>query len=271
MLERYSSLSKTLQRSRVRDLPTSASSRHVCLRFAAANPRLMPGFSHQRQMRPPKLIKPDVVRFCRTIVPEAVPVYVPVIPIPEGDVNNCFSNVEKNTAQNGGKQIIGWAVWERPSVLIEAEFHSIWLSPSGELIDITPKQMPMPRILFFTDPRREYKGVQVDNIRKPLKKDRDVEHLCDFAHRHFKNINTGELAKFHGKIRLTGEAAATYHELEKAKMRMLQKFGRNPPEPGGYSRPAGGALHHGNHGEPARSAEEAMGHVLNRHRSSESM
>jgi hypothetical protein len=63
-----------------------------------------------------------------------------------------------------GDIIYGWQIW-KGELRCEAEFHAVWRTISGDLIDITPKGFPIERILFVQDDRVQYKGAQVDNIR----------------------------------------------------------------------------------------------------------
>ena len=71
--------------------------------------------------------------------------------------------------KNGGGFQYGWQIWEWPDVMIEAEFHAVWNSPQGILIDITPKQIDTHKILFLPDANRTYEGKQVNNFRQPLR------------------------------------------------------------------------------------------------------
>jgi hypothetical protein len=80
------------------------------------------------------------------------------------------------------------------SVMIEAEFHWVWRTKDSRLIDVTPKQISVSRILFLPDPSRKYEGVQVDNIRKPLRGDKRIYRFCELAHELFLATNEGDLA-----------------------------------------------------------------------------
>jgi hypothetical protein len=56
----------------------------------------------------------------------------------------------------GGSIQFGWVLWEdKQADFVEAQFHSVWKNPKGELIDITPRQDNEKRILFITDPNRQ--------------------------------------------------------------------------------------------------------------------
>lgn len=94
-----------------------------------------------------------------------IPEYINVFPMKNAPIQECFDIVEKHIQINGGKRILGWVLWELPSLFIEAEFHAIWESPTGELKDLTPRPSPTKRILFIRDPSMIYDGNRVNNIR----------------------------------------------------------------------------------------------------------
>jgi hypothetical protein len=155
-------------------------------------------------MRPPKIIKPYVTSFARFVVRE-VDVdlgYIFCTPNDRLSDGDCFPCIDQRVASMGGEAVLGWAIWERPKVFIEAEFHAVWKSPEGVLHDIVPRRLPVQRILFLRDPHRRYNGVQVNNFRRALTHNKDVKELIrifDTAHRLW---NEGELAEYHGELDL---------------------------------------------------------------------
>ena len=88
--------------------------------------------------RVPDRITSPIRRLCNRIAPGETPVYVKVIVESGTDVNDCFINVENKIKRDGGKVQYGWVIWYLPGILMEAEFHAIWISPKGESIDISP-------------------------------------------------------------------------------------------------------------------------------------
>jgi hypothetical protein len=179
-------------------------------------------------MVPPKQIDPYVLDFCNSIVCNAAPLYVPLQIEPDAIDNNCFINVPTHISKHGGHQIVGWSIWEWTSLWIEAEFHAIWKSQDGQLIDITPKEINPERILFLPDLHAIYEGKQVNNIRKSLRHNaliNDLHHICDKI---FREMNRGELAYQHGIVRVS----ASVLELEVKKQSILikihRKFGAEP-------------------------------------------
>lgn len=93
------------------------------------------------------------------------PQYIKVSPVRNAPLQECFSIVEEYINQHGGTRVLGWALWELPSYFIEAEFHAVWESPTGELKDLTPRSSETNKILFIRDPSMTYDGGRVNNIR----------------------------------------------------------------------------------------------------------
>ena len=89
--------------------------------------------------------------------------------MPQSKRLECFENVQNYIGLNGGSIKFGWRVWEWAGIMIEAEFHSVWISPLKNLVDITPADEK--RILFLPDNNRTYEGVTINNIRAPLLND----------------------------------------------------------------------------------------------------
>src|SRR3989304_3847969 len=105
-------------------------------------------------MKPPKILKPYVLSSCHQISKHE-PVFIPSRPLFGKPPDECFAIIREHIALHGGKQYIGWSIWEWPKVFIEAEFHSIWKSPEGEVIDLTPKRYTFDRILFLPNPEKQ--------------------------------------------------------------------------------------------------------------------
>lgn len=150
------------------------------------------------------------------IVPGEIPVYINVIPESYAEINECFPSVEKKIRLSGGSMVLGWQIWRSP-FLIEAEFHAVWKSPADELIDITPKGMPISKILFLPTPGTEYNGIQKDNIRQGLEKNELVDHFIALAQAEYRIKNRGERAHQYGEILLSDEEAEIYQAIEVCK------------------------------------------------------
>jgi uncharacterized protein YchJ len=142
------------------------------------------------------------------LVPDGLPVYVDVTPSPDAPPNECFPIVEGQVRKAGGAIICGWTLWELPTVFVEAEFHAVWQSPEGALIDIVPKRWPTQRILFLPSPESTYQGHQVNNVRRPVSQDPAVVRFLATFDEEFEFMNRGTRAEQHGLVRLVGPELA---------------------------------------------------------------
>src|SRR5438552_1876414 len=111
----------------------------------------------------PRAITQTVLQFCAQIASGQHPFYVEVKPDPMALPLECFPNVAAKIAQEAGTVEHGWAIWEWPGVFLEAEFHAVWGSPDGKLIDVTPTPDGEKRILYLPDPKRKYQGTSLPN------------------------------------------------------------------------------------------------------------
>ncbi len=166
--------------------------------------------------RTPEAVTRRVRVLCKRIAPGIEPVFVPVRPESDAVENECFVNLGRKVRRDGGRIQHGWAIWIWPPVLIEGEFHGVWVSPGEELVDVTPNLYKMSRILFLPDPKRVYQGRQVDNIRMPLRDDPLLHELLRLLRKRFQVYNAGERANVTGLIRIPA------HELAPIDQRIAQ-------------------------------------------------
>lgn len=167
----------------------------------------------------PKEITYNIREFCKEIDSSKDPHFVTVQPEPWCDVNECFNNVENHIQSHGGSIQYGWIIWEIPNIFLDAEFHAVWVNPSGDYIDITPKLDNERIILFLPDSQRVYENKLIENIRKPLIDNEFTRRLIkeeqmrfQLRRKHFKN----------GKV----DVDALLEELEVINSK---KVGRNEP------------------------------------------
>ena len=113
----------------------------------------------------PIRVTDKIMELCSGIVSDAVPEYVPVAAQEWGLPSECFLNVERMVQENGGQQVNGWAIWQWANIFVEAEAHSVWKSPGGALIDITPHDNGERQILFLHDDSMVYSGQSIENVR----------------------------------------------------------------------------------------------------------
>ncbi len=129
------------------------------------------------QTRTPKEINSPILQLCREINGNEL-TYIPVKSSKKSEVMECFHNVKNHIEKNGGKIQFGWAIWEWLNVLIEAEFHTVWISPDNKLLDVTPNIYNQSEILFLPDDSKGFKDIEnhkrIDNIRRPLIDDKYI-------------------------------------------------------------------------------------------------
>jgi len=175
---------------------------------------------------PPKITN-AIIKLCREINENEQPYYVPIRPESSCQTNECFWNVKKKIKQCGGKVQHGWTIWEWPRILVEAEFHAIWVSPENTLLDITPKEYNVQRILFLPDNKQEYDfskdGVRISNIRKPL-----LNHplILDFIEISEKLFDFEEEHSVGREIHLEGSMIDIYESLKYKKTDLQVKIQR---------------------------------------------
>jgi hypothetical protein len=119
------------------------------------------------QFRAPKSIHKFVLELIAKIGSNKEPRWVPLQP-QGGRANNCFFNVPEHIEKNGGSVQYGWTIWQLANLLIEGEFHAVWVSPLEEWIDVTPKVDKESEILFVPDEKNIYQGVPVNSFRMPI-------------------------------------------------------------------------------------------------------
>jgi hypothetical protein len=141
----------------------------------------------------PLVIDEDILRLVRLIGVNGTPVYVDLHPELYSKVCECFPLVAEKIARNGGSQVLGWQLW-KSDILVEGEFHAVWRSAAGDLVDITPKQIAVERILFVPDLHAKYIGAQVDNVRLNITQNRLVDDFIRIAKAIFRLENKGERA-----------------------------------------------------------------------------
>lgn len=170
---------------------------------------------------PPK-ITDKVLALCRRLDPSREPVYVPVRPFGSGIQQNCFFNVEYQVKKSGGRNQLGWIIWEMPNVLLEAEFHAVWEDSEGQLIDITPQPDGEETVLFLPDTTRTYNREPVDNVRVPLRNNEIVDEFIRLHERYAEIINTYMVDKVRPGGFLSSLPPQAVRELQSLDMRFHQ-------------------------------------------------
>ena len=194
-----------------------------------ARPRLL---SWVMDTRVPRELTPPVRALSEAIVKGGIPLFVACNPAADGALNDCFPIVELHVRAHGGSSSVGWALWEWPGVMVEAEFHATWRSPSGELIDIVPRSPALDRICFLPDPTQKYLARQVDNIRRPTSPNPLVDELIALRERQFALMNRRARAHEHGAIELIGDEAVEWQRLAERAGPLVHAIRDSVPHPG---------------------------------------
>ncbi len=176
--------------------------------------------------RTPKFISPEIKDFCKKIASSQTPVFLDIQTDTSVELLDCFGNVQKKIEKEGGTVQYGWRIWECPRIMIEAEFHAVWLSPQNHFVDITPTQFDTNKILFLPDKIRKYEGKQINNIKHPLTDDPLVKEFIEVSEKIFQEMNRGELAYTHGKILASNELLALTREKAEIMKKVYLKFTR---------------------------------------------
>lgn len=184
----------------------------------------------------PRSITTPIKSLCNDLVPNAQPIFLSVTPVSNAKISDCFVVVKQQIAKHGGTACYGWQIWELPSVFIEAEFHAVWRSPDDQLEDITPKNVPIQRILFLPDPNRIYEGCQIANERRSLSQNPVVIGYFKVWDAEFELMNRGSRAYQHGDIVLNLDERREYDEIQRQKavlqsklLPLVPEIGRNDP------------------------------------------
>lgn len=80
-----------------------------------------------------------------------IPQFVPVKEDQYGLFGWCSDGVVEKAKRDGGTIRFGWVIWEWPDIFLTAEFHAVWVSQDGNLVDITPKPQGERQIVFVGD------------------------------------------------------------------------------------------------------------------------
>jgi hypothetical protein len=175
-------------------------------------------------MKVPNIENPAVLRFCKSIN-ASVPLMVELVPVKRVPLNECFIAVPKQVAACGGKAVTGWAIWEWSGVLIEAEFHCVWQRLDGSLVDIVPKPKAFDAILFLPDAKKQYRGVQVDNVRKPMINSLMVRNYIATANARFLAERQLDLANHQGEVEARNRFIKLHNKMAGLQDKLVKKFG----------------------------------------------
>jgi hypothetical protein len=171
--------------------------------------------------RAPLVVHSTIRTLCDQIRSDTDPQYIRINPGSEDQPLDCFNNVRRRIAQDGGDIVFGWAIWEWPGIFVEAEHHAVWAPPSGGAWqDITPGPPSFRRRLFLPDDTAIYdfanEGILRDNVRLAVSTSPLVQAMFEAA--------TERVAILNG-IPGVGRVSAsveTGRQLQNATMRQMQ-------------------------------------------------
>jgi len=155
----------------------------------------------------PPSISADVRRLCRKLGDVGDPLFIPVQPRGDSQINDCFVDVERQVAERGGSIQHGWLVWLHPGILIEAEFHAVWQMPNGNLIDVSAKTDREKRVLFVLDRTRRFTGERLLTIYHPIGRDPRIREFIDVSSRFQKAVARKYRGRFGEDIVLDSDIA----------------------------------------------------------------
>lgn len=95
----------------------------------------------------PQTLTEDLISFCEKNGLQD-PFYVSRQPKPDCEEGDCFKNVKKYVAKQGGSILVGWALTLRKNLYLECEAHAIWKTSDGEIVDITQNKENIDKTLF---------------------------------------------------------------------------------------------------------------------------
>jgi hypothetical protein len=116
--------------------------------------------------RPP--ISEALLKLARQIDARVAPEYVAVEPTAGCLPHRSYENVCAVVKRHGGSMQAGWCLREQRNAFAEGAFHAVWRSPSGTLIDITPRDDKQSQILFLSDLEIRWEGETIEPRRMML-------------------------------------------------------------------------------------------------------
>ncbi len=100
----------------------------------------------------PESITNEIVNFIvEKLGLSEAPMYIEVKKDPEAKLYSCVTTVENHISKKQGEMVLGWYISYWPHILIQAHFHAVWKSPSGDYLDVSAHENDEKRVLFVAD------------------------------------------------------------------------------------------------------------------------
>jgi hypothetical protein len=181
---------------------------------------------HEQLTRAPIRVTENIRTVCAELDDTGEPFFVDVSLEHYAERVKCVQNVHSKIDTDGGRIGFGWAIWESPGIVIQAQYHAVWISPEGEYLDITPKSFHADRILFLPDTKGKYNdgsrfNKRFDNARWPLSNDPLVSEFVEICETIFdfeEKVSPGPVLHLEGRYTLFHDA------LVRKKARLLRKI-----------------------------------------------
>jgi hypothetical protein len=176
----------------------------------------------------PKAITRSIRELCSRLRTVDEPAFLRVEPRPDSQIGDCFNDVKRHVHEHGGSLVHGWLLWEWPGIMVEAEFHGVWRSPDGALLDVSKKPEAERVVLFAADTVRNFTGSRVNNVRHAVGKNPKIKTLIQDQNRFYKlfqqqhgdatgNVELGdELAELHYQRQVLAQELAQSSEARSA-------------------------------------------------------
>lgn len=165
------------------------------------------------KMKTPIPLSQDVLEFMRSISKEKHTFLKTKSSHPKFLPNFCFENVLDKCKVDGGTPLYGWAIWKN-QLMVEAEFHCVWVSPNGKkIVDVTPQTDGSKRLVFLPDPSMIYQGITVPNIRVPLVNSPSLKNYIDCI-TELEKFKSSIMEPYSYMLKCSGEESVKYKDLE---------------------------------------------------------
>ena len=80
---------------------------------------------------------------------------------PQASENNCYNNCVAKAVRDGGEVVVGWRrtpATTQGGLIVSLDHHAVWRSPSGELVDISPRVAATGgQLVVITDKEIEFR------------------------------------------------------------------------------------------------------------------
>lgn len=147
----------------------------------------------------------NILRVISTLGLIDKPIYIDIIPDTNSRNGDCFLNVLDKVKIANGEAVYGWQFAEY-AFMIEAEFHAVWKSSEGTLIDITPSADPTAKkILFVIDRNKKFDGTRTDNFRLNTTQNKLVDDIIEIERAKFKLINEAKSVNERDEVQFNKE------------------------------------------------------------------